>query len=247
MSKVFLILCVSSLLCNIATCSNEKCELYNTTDYFLGNHCPKDGIVSPILSWPQCKLLCLQKSGCLAVNYDFTNNSCIQLTETCPITSRNPDMAFALFSARNSEQCVEWIPNPNEHGHTAGERLLTDDNVRYTARIQKDGNDFIGYIYWSNHHCYAGTESGTLESKYSSGHPCQYLRVSDGCTVHYMNYELGTAVPPRALIGGYTSGGHPVYLGKFPGQKPKSYIPGLNKMLLGFSAASGNIELLVVL
>ena len=246
MFRVFLMLYVSSLLCNIA-CSGEKCELYNTMDSFLGNHCPKDGIVVPNLSWPQCKLLCLQRSGCQAVNYDFTKTSCIQLTEPCPITSRKPDMAFALFSARNSEQCVEWIPNPNRRGRIAGERLLTDDNVRYTARIQKNGNDFIGYILWSVHHCYAGTGGAKLQSKYSNDHPCQYLQVRDGCTVHYMNYELGTAVPPRALIGGYTSGGHPVYLGKFPGQKPKSYIPGLNKMELGFNAASGNIELLMVL
>ena len=239
---------VSCLLCNIATCLHGKCDSYDKFYSFLGKYCPTDGIVTLDLPWPQCKLICLHKSDCTAVNYNFSNHYCTHFTETCPRAVHHPDMAFALFTARRSQQCIEWIPNPNERNHPVGKRLLTEDNQRFAARIQKDGNDYIGYIFWSIHHCYAATAEGTIQSKYSGDHPCQYLQVRDGCTVHYLKYALGTPLPPNALIGGYTAEGNPVYFGrKLTGNTPTSYIPGSNRTALGFRAAIGNMELLVVL
>ena len=105
----------------------------------------------------QCKLFCLHNTGCQAVNYNFTSSVCTYLTQTCPIALHHPDMTFALFTARRSEQCAEWIPNANERGHPVSRRVLTVDNKRFIARIQKSGNDYIGYIYWNIHHCFAGT------------------------------------------------------------------------------------------
>ena len=111
-----------------------------------------------------------------------------------------------------------------------------------------DGNDYVGNIYWNIHHCFAGTEKGLIYSKYIRDHPCQYLRVRDGCTVYYLVYELSSPVPHNALIGGYTEEGFPVYVGReLPGQDACSYIPNSNRAILGFSKGMENMGLLVVL
>ena len=248
MFMIFFKLYVSGLLCNIVTCWHDKCESYNLFNSLLGPYCPSDGIVTPNVSWPHCKLFCLHRPSCQAVNYNFTDHFCTYFTETCPIAVHHSDMAFALFTARRSGQCIEWIPNPNGRGHPVGKRLLTEDNLRYTARIQKDGNDYIGYIIWHVHHCYADTDEGRIDSKFSNDHPCQYLQVRYGCTIHFQSYEIGNPIPPNALIGGHTAEGHPVYVGRTQlGQIPSSYIPVYNRMVLGFNIAIRNVELLVVL
>ena len=234
-------------LCNTATGLNDKCQGHDFSNSLLGLYCPNDGILIPNLSWHQCKLFCMHNQGCQAVNYNFTNNLCTHMTKTCPLAVRHPDMAFATFTSRQRDHCIEWIPNRNEIGQPAGERLLTADHVRYAARIKKDGNDLIGYMLWSVHHCYASSDVGTIKSKRSGDPPCQYLKVRDNCTVLYQHYELGTLLPLHALVGGYI-GGLPVYLGrKRQWQTPMSYIPGSNRWALGFSPANGDAELLVVL
>ena len=125
----------------------------------------------------------------------------------------------ALFTRMQGEQCLEWVPI--ENGNLVGNRSLTGDNVRFAARLQKDGNDLVGYRL-KNHGCLSMDEGGKINTFYD-GQPCQWLRIHDGCTVYYMDYELNTALPPNAVIGGYTSEGLPVYVGRH--RNPGYYIP----------------------
>ena len=243
--KIFIIVYLFGLLSNIASCWHPNCESHNSADLFLGRYCAIAGIVTPNLSWPQCKLLCLHNSGCQGVNYNITSNSCTRFTETCPRAMNHHDMSLALFTTTEPQQCIEWIPR--ENGHPVGDRSLTEDTRRFAARIRKDGGYFIGYILMNVFHCYALGNQMVIKSKTRSDYPCEYLRIRDDCTVYYMNYELGTTVPPNALIGGYTAEGFPVYIGHRPGETPMSYIPGYNRLLLGFRNVTGNVEILVML
>ena len=126
------------------------------------------------------------------------------------------DMSFAIFIGRQLHQCLEWIPI--QDGHPVGDRSMTEDNTRFVARMQKDGNDFVGYFYlwlylwWYD--CLSNDDNGRIRACY--GHPCQYLRIQDSCTVMYVNYEYGTALPHNAVIGGYTADGIPVTLESAP-------------------------------
>ena len=239
-----LIILVYGLLCITATRSHGRCESYQLTDSFRGRYCPTAGIIIPNLSWDQCKLFCLHTPSCQAVNYDFTASLCAYFTSTCPNAISNPDMAFVLFTARQPHQCLDWIPK--QTGHLPGNRLLTEDNVRFAARIQKDGNDFVCYLLTTSDDCMS-LDVNERRIKSSDGYPCQILQIRDGCTVYYVDYDLGDPLPRNALIGGYTATGLPVYIGRGnPGGGGIGYyIPGSHGLVVNYFIRTFNVQLLV--
>ena len=173
-----------NLLCGTGICMQNICLSREYTIPLSGRYCPNAGVIAPPnLSWHQCKLYCLQTASCEAVNYNFTANNCIQLAATCPKAINYPGMAFALFTGRQPEQCLEWIPK--EDGHPVGDRSVTEENSRFVARMQKDGSDFVCYLGLTNYQCLSSNDNGRIKSL--DGYPCQYLRIRDVCTVMYVD------------------------------------------------------------
>ena len=238
-----LILSLCCLLCPTVMCHHARCESLDVANPFSGLHCPIEGTVVSNLHWHQCKLFCLQTPSCQAVNYNFTANLCTYFTSTCPRAFSHPDMAFNLFTGRQPRQCIEWIPK--QDGQLPGDRSVTEDNERYVARLQKDGNDFVCYFYTSVNNCFSLDDEGEIFSR-QGGYPCQYLQIREGCTVLYVDYELDAPIPPNALIGGYTAEGLPVYIGGVS-RISGYYIPGSNRLVAGFNIITGNVKLLVSL
>ena len=238
--KRSLILFGFGLLCNTVTCLTEKCKSYASTP-FHGRYCPTEGIITPNLPWHQCKVLCLQKSSCQAVNYDFTANLCTYFTATCPLAISHPDMAFVLFTGRQTDQCIEWIPK--EDGNPTEDRSVRVNNDRFAARLQKDGSDYLGHLRVDLDDCFSRQDAGF---KYSHGYPCQYLRMQNGCTVYFVNYVPGAPLPPNALIGGYTAEGLPLYIGRMKGFGGY-YIPGSDGLVIYQGTFTEDVKLLVLL
>ena len=234
-----LLISIFCLLCTAAMSSCGSCESFYFVDPFNGLYCPTEGIIVPNLLWHQCKLFCLQFSSCQAVNYNSTANICAYFTSPCPRAIGHPDMTFMLFTGRQPHQCMEWITK--QSGLLPGDRSVTEDNVRFVARLQKDGTDFVCYWKTIGDNCMSLDGEERISSR--MGYPCQYLRIREGCTVFYVNYELGAPLPSNALIGGYTAEGLPVYIGcnsRISGY----YIPGSNRLIAGFNIITGNVKLL---
>ena len=230
-----------NLLCNAATVSGSNCKSHDFADPFEGRYSPTEGIITTISSWPQCKLFCLRTPSCQSVNCNFTNNICTYFTATCTKAISHPGMAFVLFTGTPSQQCMEWIPTRD--ADPPGDRSVTEDSIRIVARMQKDGNDFVGYWLMYDLSFYAMDDR-----KQFYGYSCQYLRIRDGCTVHYMNYEFSAPLPLNALIGGYTVDGLPVYIGiNDANPRPGYYIHGSNRLAAGNGFATKNVKLLVSL
>ena len=227
------------LLYNATTCSSDKCESYDT---FHGRYCPTQDIIVPNLAWHQCTLFCLHKSDCQAVNYNFTANLCTYFTATCQQAMDHHDMAFVLFSRKQAEQCMAWIPK--EDDDPTQDRSVTQDNLRFVARMQKDGNDFISSLHIHHGRCYSFHEEREFRS--NDGYPCQYLRIQNGCTVYFIKYELGTPLPPNALIGGYTAEGLPVYI-VYNGIRHGYYIPGSSGLVTNAGNMIKEVKMLVLL
>ena len=239
-----MVILILSLLCSATVWSHTTCESYDFSYRLHGRYCPTEGIVIPNLPWHQCKLFCLQTSKCQSINYNVTDNICTYFTATCPKASSHPWMAFVLFTGKQPGQYIEWIPN--ETGHPKDEeRSVSEDNYRFVARMQKDGNDLMGYQIDSL--CYSRDEGGIFLS--TAGYPCQYIRIRDGCTVYFVNYELGNPLPPNAFIGGYTMAGLPVYIGSEYRIYPSYYMPASNRLAFGAKivGANVNVKLLVAL
>ena len=233
------------LLCNTITCSKRQCKSHISRNQFRELYCPTEGTITPNLPWHQCKLLCLHTSSCQAVNYNFTSDFCTQFTTTCPRAISHLDMAFAVFTKKEPAQCMEWKPKQN--GRFPDGRSVTEDNVRFVARMQKNGNDFVCYLLTTTFNCLSRDDEGKFKSS-TGKYPCQYLQISDGCTVFFVDYELGATLPENALIGGHTARGLPVYIGRqVRGKGSGYYILGSNRLIVGYRIVTENVQLLVSL
>ena len=241
--RIYTLIFSFNLLCYTGRGQTNKCQSRDFATTFSSQYCPAEGVILPNQSWRQCKLYCLQTASCEAVNYNVTGNLCATLPATCPKANSHPGMVFALFTGRKPEQCLEWIPTQDRN--PVGDRSVTEENTRFVARMQKDGNDFVGYMGIINYVCLSSDDKGKIKS--SNGFPCQYLRISSGCTVMFMDYEIGAPLPHMALIGGYTADRRPVYIGLWLGIYPGYYIPGSKKLFAGFTSQTTNVKVLVLL
>ena len=232
---------VLCFLFNTPTCSHNQCRSHSLTNSFIGRYCPTEGAITPNIPWYECKLLCMQTPSCQAVNYNIVTSSCTNITKTCPQAILHPSMTFTRFTAIRPEQCIEWIERGT--GLLPGDRAMTEDNMRFMARMQKDGDDFMCYMLTPHNHCYYRDIQGVRFDSNTGGYPCQLLRIRDGCTVLYMSYDLGTPLPPNALIGGYTAGGLPCYIV----QPHAFYVPGPNSLIGKHRIANNKVQLLVSL
>ena len=197
------------------------------------------------LSWHQCKLFCLQAPSCQSVNYNFNYSICTYLTATCSKAIDRLGMAFALFTGRQPRECIEWIPKGNRH--PLGDRSMTEDNLRFVSRMQKDGNDFVGHMTGGDKICYARDDQVVIKSY--QGYNCQYLRILEDCTVYYEDYEPDDPLLPTAVIGGYTAEGLPVYIGlrNYGLLLPGYYISGSNRVVVSNEFVTDNMKIVVAL
>ena len=151
--------------------------------------CTTEGVRLWITTWPTMSVRILQKHA-----------QKLYITRTWHLPcSHLDDQSNALNGFRTRLSVA--IPWANDYW----QKTIIDIQPEF----KKHRNDYIGHIFWSIHHCFAGTDDGLISSKYSRDFPCQYLRVRDGGTVYYLDYEFGVPVPNNALFGGYT-----VYLGR---------------------------------
>ena len=227
-------------------CSQNKCSSIDSANPFHGLGCPTKGIIKPNLSWHQCKLFCLNTTSCQAFNYNFVDNLCEYFTVSCTKAISHQDMAYVLFTERQPQQCIGWVQR--ENGDPADDaRSVTEDNVRFVARLQKGGNDWVGYVIgYPMLTCLAHDDEGRISTTH--GLPCQYLRVREGCTVYYVDYELGAPLPRTAVIAGYTAEGLPVYVGITDGRtRPGHYTTGSNALITTFGNVTENIKLLIAI
>ena len=236
------------LLPNTSDCS-FGCTSMEFVSPFRGRYCPTEGRVIADLSWHQCKLFCLQTARCEAINHNFSFNICTHITAPCPEAISHLEMAYILFTGRQPHQCIEWIPQDN--AYPVGDRLMAasvrrSTIRRYTIRMQKNGSDYIGHLRAGYDSCLARDDQGAFRS--DSGYPCQYLRISEGCTVFYVAYKLGSPLPLNAVIGGYTAEGASLYIGRPSGSTITGYyIQGTNILINEKGIYIENVEILVSL
>ena len=198
--------------------------------------CLTDGITIPKMSWHQCKLYCMHSCGCQAVNFNLTANICVRLRTTCAKAINHREMAFVLFTEKQADQCYEWIPieSADPRDPSDDNRSLSEDNVRFVARVQKDENDFGAYFFARWRECISSDHEGPIKTSVD-GHSCQYLLIKNGCTAYYVEYVLRTPLPANALVAGYTAEGIPIYIVLYKVYSA-CYILGSNKFIIGFRA-----------
>ena len=203
------VICVTDTLLALGA---EHCKLFSMSDPYNGRYCPGDGMVIPHLLTYQCRYVCIVSPTCKAYNYNATERTCTRLASPCLQAISDSVMDFAVLTANPVDQCYEWVPYSS--GDTVEPRMVfTDDTYRAVSRMQRGGEDRVGYFDAQKSACYASWESSDFIN--TQGYPCQLLRIIQDCTVFWVPYTAGNPINPRSVNGGRMVNGDMVYVTKF--------------------------------
>ena len=222
------ILTIFSLFQPIGTSCNS---LFNAKD-ITGIYCDDIGIDYFSMSFHDCKYICIHKAICTAINYDIEHCTCILLPVPCPQAITDQNMKYAIFSDPDQEHCIEWVNYTGSVVHDerwALTRVGGDSSNRVLARMLYNGTHYPGHMSPIKNKCYATNGNATFES--GEGHPCQVLRVREGCTTIFIAYTTGRNLPSNVVIGGSMPDGRNSYISVFqpPGRS--------HRMMGGFYTA----------
>ena len=175
------------------------CDILPTVRIF-GHYCPNfDKLESWNLPPPECTLLCMQRIGCIAANYNSSDGTCQLLPATCPQASDDPAMTYTIYTRIDLEQCLEWIDH--SRGIPVDARWVMtkiggDEEKRRFARMIYDGDYYPSHYTPRYDECFC--TDGTQPIRSGHGHPCQLLRIKEGCTMAFIWYRAGDALPVGA-------------------------------------------------
>ena len=162
-------------------------------------YCNHSGVTIPwLVSFHECRWLCIQKSTCTATNYNISENTCTLLSAPCPQTTSDMTMGYTMFSNTPRDQCLEWIdytPGMPRDMRWAQCEVRGEDLHRVVARLTYRGDIYPGYMTPLHRKCF-GTDGSR---KFSKNYACQLLRVKDGCTMRFVLYTAGDIMPPDAV------------------------------------------------
>ena len=222
-----------------------ECQSFEYDLPLNGRYCPAEGLFLPNLPFHECKLICVERSNCVAFNYDHLTGDCTHFTTLCMKAMENPVMSFAIFTPRKAaEQCYQW----KAFNLLAWDRaLLLHDPNRYVLRLKKSGNYYVGYYGKATNMCYARQEWVTSQDYISQddGLPCETLWINEGCTVYAQKYTLGDKIPERAVLAGPWSDSRKVVVAEVR-NRPAYYIEGYADAVGPFMRSS-TFTILVVL
>ena len=178
---------------------------------YSGRYCPGDGIETRHPLHHHCRYMCIQSKSCKAYNYNVIDGTCLRFTSPCAEALDDPIMEYMVFREEPADQCYEWVQY--NAGDTIDQRIIHVRENIVISRMQRAGQDIVGYFVKPQRTCYAvwmGSQFGS-----SSGYPCQLLRIKEGCTILWVPYIARDTIPPRAVMAGQMANGDTVFVTKF--------------------------------
>ena len=195
--------------------ANADCHLFEIAPLSIGRFCPTDAIPQRPVEAHECKYHCIQSKFCSAFNYNHTDKACTRMINPCAMALSYPDVQYTVFAQLAANQCYEWVFYDSSVADDVMEdrTIHTDRAGQKVSRMQKDGNDIVGYLVHGLKNCYGWYVDRQIDS--GSGLLCQYLRVKEGCTLFWVPYIVGQSLPPRSVIGGTMANGDVNHVIKF--------------------------------
>ena len=189
-----------------------NCNTFSIAQNASQGHCEDTVGTVLSISFGDCKLLCIQKPGCAAINYNIEEGSCFLIPAPCPQATKDQKMLYMMFTNVDRDECLEWVDYVAEMTSDARWALTKaggDSSNRVLARVRYEGYYYPGYLSRSHNKCYASDSVATFDSQTQ---PCQILRVKEGCTTMFVSYTAGDDVPSGAVVGGGVPDGRKSYV-----------------------------------
>ena len=170
-----------------------------------------DTFITPM----ECTLQCMQRPGCVQVDYSHVANQCLLYSSHCALLQ--PDEEFTSVRYKDEcisrDECIRWIPF-NGTIPTGRVIISTPDGVASQLLARGEVNlavipgklNINSHVLWSvfNYSPQRITNDIT------------YLDIHPSCTGVWIPYVSGSGIeiPGGAVQGGSLTDGHPVYIAK---------------------------------
>ena len=231
--EVTVVVGLSLVFMDIAhTCTTQSTFVLREENFpNVGMYCPMPSLFSSKIPLHHCKLNCIHSSQCVALNYNESDGTCIELSSPCVQADKDPTMLYMMFNKREQRHCFTWIVR--KHLMAKHTRLLynTFGDVK-VARIIYQTGFYPAYLSANGARCYTGTGTQKLSSK---KYVCEVLVLSPSCTAAWVPYEAGQPIPTGAKTAGPTMDGEATYPVMFaPNGNPDKYRIGYYTVANGY-------------
>ena len=173
----------------------------------VGYACPTDGRHTLKSSARHCILHCLQTQVCSGLNYNRSGELCVLLPAPCTIAPRKEGMEYTVFTGRNHDQCLKWVPVAEIN--LSSDRVVESSEGFLACRLKIKNATIPGHYgkHWNM--CWATDGNGQRASR---SHPSEMLTIASECTAGWVNYTAGTPLPPSVIVAGRSYAGDNLYV-----------------------------------
>ena len=199
----------------ISMCDTTEATTCTSHEYLIspkGHFCPNTEPVLYHTEVEKCKLACIHSATCLAINHNTTDDMCTFLADPCNVAVDDPVMQYVVYRPIPIHRCYEWVPYTGVD--PTASRLVSLEGKRCVSRVKEGGSDHCAFMIPELNRCFACLGTKFLDNSVTQ-HPCQLLRIVDGCTALWVPHTAGDPIPNGAVSGGYVVGKGDVFIASF--------------------------------
>ena len=173
--------------------------------------CRNDTFITPM----ECKLQCMQRPGCVQVDYSHVANQCLLYSSHCALLQ--PDEEFTSVRYKDEcvsrAECIRWIPF---NGTIPTGRVIISTPSAVAPQLLARGEFNLAVIpgKLSINNLVLWSVFNYLPRRVTDN--IQYLDIHLSCTGVWIPYVAGSGIelPGGAVQGGWLTDGSPVYVAK---------------------------------
>ena len=149
----------------------------------------------------RCVRVCLWLEECTMLMYNPWENICVLGSQPCVVAEPHSQLMTQIFRQQEDLECL--VPTAvSEVG--SGSRIVKQTATASLARLDRDGNSYIGYSNTPNQNNFG-------YFAFTGGHFYQtkdhvILVLSPWCSVAWLPYTVEEPIPLRAIVGGWWNG-----------------------------------------
>ena len=158
-------------------------------------------------SLPQCVVKCLAMSTCRYINYNDATGQCFLGLGACQILEPAPGFVVKAFGPAR-DACFSW--GSSDAPGRLPVQMYAESFKVYVSRSRRS-NALIPGIYYTAARVFFASNEGEYVGPINP-EKIDILTANSACTLSWIPYTSGAAIPPGVVIGGHLANGTNLYV-----------------------------------
>ena len=205
---------LSILLLGMSVYTKDICTNVTIKKPLDGYYCTSDTNTVQLSNVPYhlCTHYCISVWQCPMLSYYENKAMCLVYREICVVMVKGTEEVFRsimLYEPPKNE-CISWLPY--QGSDPSGERLVYKDS-NYLIRQHHNNEILPGKVKKPSMKVRTvSLFNGPIRINKEANSKTEFLVVSDVCSIAWVPYVAGNEMPSRAVVGGQTVDGRPLFV-----------------------------------